>query len=697
LRIPNTAISPSRGAVVYTGSVKPRQSYPFLVLFLTCLTPPLAAQTLTPHDVANLRNVREVALSPDGQQIAYLLEVPRNPLQDENGPAWTELHLVRSTGESRPFVSGDVNVGFIRWRPDGNSVSFLAKRGKDEHRSLYSIPAAGGEARRLVAHGADITFYSWSPDGDRVAFLAAEAVDKKREEQRKKGFNAEIYEEELRPVKVWIANLAQDAAEPRALDLPGSASELHWSPNGDRLAVALAPTPLVDDHYMNRRVRLVDPETGSILLQIENPGKLGQVTWSPDGNRLAMISAADIHDPLEGRLMVASTSDGVLRDLLPGWEGHLRAFVWRDPQTIVYLADQGVTTGLEEIRADGSNRRVLLAPGPLCWSALSLSRDGERLALIADSPEHPFELFFFDQQAREARRLTDSNPWLENIRKAPQEVIEYSARDGLVLEGMLIRPLDEQPGQRYPLILVVHGGPEAHYRNGWLTGYSTPGQIAAAQGYAVFYPNYRGSTGRGVDFSKMGQGDPAGKEFDDLVDGVDHLINLGLVDRQKVGITGGSYGGYASAWGATYYSDRFAAAVMFVGISDKVAKLGTTDIPEEMFLVHELKWPWEDWAFMHQRSPLYYVERARTPILILTGKDDPRVHPSQSLMLYRYLKNLGRVPVRLVHYPGEGHGNRRAAARLDYTMRLMRWMDHYLKGPGGDPPGPDIEYQPPTS
>jgi dipeptidyl aminopeptidase/acylaminoacyl peptidase len=677
----------------YTGFVKPTKPYLFIVLLAIAIIAPVTAQSLTPHDVANLRNVREVAISPDGQDVAYVLEVPRNPLRDENGPAWTELHLVLATGESRPFISGDVNVGSIQWHPDGDSISFLAKRGRDEHRSLYSIPAAGGEARRLVAHGADITFYTWSPDGGRVAFLATDPADKKREEQRRKGFNAEIFEEELRPVRVWIAGIGEDAAEPRALDLPGSASELHWSPRGDRLALALAPTPLVDDHYMKRRVRLVDPEAGSILLRIENPGKLGQIGWSPDGNQLALISAADIHDPLEGRLMVASASNGALRDLLPGWEGHVRAFVWRDPQSLVYLADQGVATGVEEIRADGSDRRALPPPGELCWSALSLSKDGQRLALVSDTPQHPFELFFFDQRTGETRRLTDSNPWLREMRMAPQEVIEYSARDGLNIEGMLIRPLDEQPGQRYPLILVVHGGPEAHYRNGWLTGYSTPGQMAAAQGYAVFYPNYRGSTGRGVEFSKMGQADPAGKEFDDLVDGVDHLINLGLVDRQRVGITGGSYGGYASAWGATYYSERFAAAVMFVGISDKVSKLGTTDIPNEMFLVHELKWPWDDWATMHERSPLYYVEQARTPILILTGKDDPRVHPSQSLMLYRYLKNAGQVPVRLVYYPGEGHGNRRAAARLDYTLRLMRWMDHYLKGPGGDPPSHEIDHE----
>jgi dipeptidyl aminopeptidase/acylaminoacyl peptidase len=241
--------------------------------------------------------------------------------------------------------------------------------------------------------------------------------------------------------------------------------------------------------------------------------------------------------------------------------------------------------------------------------------------------------------------------------------------------------------------MAVHGGPESHVPDGWVTRYSYPGQVAAARGFAIFYPNYRGSTGRGVAFSKMGQADAAGKEFDDLVDGVDHLIALGLVDKNKVGITGGSYGGYASAWGATFYSDRFAASVMFVGISDNVSKLGTTDIPQEMYLVHHRKHLWEDWEYFIQRSPIRHIEKNRTPTLILHGKNDPRVHPSQSLELFRHLKTLNQAPVRLVLYRGEGHGNRKAAARLDYNLRMLRWMEHYLQGPGGDPPHLELNYQ----
>jgi dipeptidyl aminopeptidase/acylaminoacyl peptidase len=320
-------------------------------------------------------------------------------------------------------------------------------------------------------------------------------------------------------------------------------------------------------------------------------------------------------------------------------------------------------------------------------------QSGTAVAVVGHTSNHPPEVYLFETfEWEEPRRLTDSNPWLKDMKFAKQEVIKYKAKDGLELEGVLIRPLNEEKGKRYPLVLNVHGGPEAHYSNGWTTNYNALGQVAAAKGMAVFYPNYRGSTGYGVEFSMKGQKEAGGKEFDDLIDGVDHLIKMGLVDEKKVGITGGSYGGYATAWGATYYSHRFAAGVMFVGISDWISCAGTTDIPHEMNLVHHRKWLWDDWDYFKKASPINYLDKHKTPLLIMHGKADPRVNPGQSLELYRHLKVRNQAPVRLVLYPGEGHGNRRAASRLDYNLRALQWMEHYLKGPGGKMPAMELDY-----
>lgn len=672
-----------------------------LALALCFATIPLIARgaeedppsTFTPELIAQLRVVTQVAASPDGGQIAYVLAVPRDLKHEKDGPAWTELHLVDGDGRSRPYVSGEVNVSQVSWTPDGSGIAFLAKRGSDEHPSLYVIPVDGGEAQRVLTHEEAIASYSWSPEGDRVAFLASEPLPKEEKTLQDQGFTQRVFEEQWRPVRVLIATIGDDADDPKPLELDGSASELSWSPDGAHLAVALAPTPGVDDSFMKRKVHVVKAESGEVVQAFDNPGKLGTVRWSPEGARLALISAADLNDPSPGRVLVASIDNGELTELAPGHEGQFEDLTWLNETTLLALSSEGVQTTLRKLSVDDPSRSEVVVEGPVILNAIHHPHGSDTIALIGETPRHPAEVYRMARPDSEPKRVTHHNTVLDDLKFADQEVITYTARDGLELEGILIHPLDREEGTRSPMILYVHGGPEAHDRNGWLTSYAQPGQLAASRGFAVFYPNYRGSTGRGVEFSKLGQADAAGKEFDDLVDAIDHLDETGLVDSKKVGITGGSYGGYASAWGATYYSDRFAAAVMFVGISDKIAKSGTTDIPEEEYLVHARKRPWEDWNFFLERSPIHHVTKAKTPILILHGEEDPRVHPAQSLELYRYLKLVDQAPVRLVLYPGEGHGNRRAASRYDYNLRMIRWMEHYLKGAGGDPPPLQLEYE----
>ncbi len=646
---------------------------------------------MTPMDVARIRTVTSAAMAPDGKHIAYTVSVQRQLNDEENGPAWTELHVVDPAGNSRAFVTGKVNVSAVQFTPSGDGIAYVGKRGDDKFSSLYVVPLDGGESQRRLSHGASMRSVTFSHDGSHIAFIATEPVDPAMQNWKDKGFNQEIYEEDWQNPKVWIAK-ADGSTPPRALDLPGAVFSIAWSPTGRQIAVALAPTPLVDHSYMFKRVRVVDIDSSKVVEAIDNPGKLGAIAWSPDGARIAMVSGADLGDPKDGRLMVASVpGDGSLTDLMPDYDAHVSAFKWLNDDSIAFLAGEGTGSRVGFVNLE-KEVTTWVEGNETIFNGLSISADGSKVAMVGETSSHPGEVFMMEAGSP-PKRLTHTNPWLAEKRLARQEVVQWKAEDGLELEGILIYPLNYQEGRRYPMIMTVHGGPEAHIANGWLTRYSYAGQVGAARGFAVFYPNYRGSTGRGVAFSKMGQADAAGKEFDDLVDAIDHLVAAGIVDTNRVGITGGSYGGYASAWGATYYSERFAASVMFVGISDNVSKVGTTDIPEEMFLVHHLKRLWDDWDYFLQSSPIRHVQKNRTPTLILHGKADPRVHPSQSLELFRHLKTLGQAPVRLVFYPGEGHGNRRAAARFDYNLRLLRWMEHFLQDDGKQAPVHQLDYE----
>lgn len=681
--------------------LKTAKALQFLVA-LTCVASASAQDKIwTPRRVEAVRGVTAVDMSPDGAHVAYTLSVPRRAGVGDDGPAWSELHVLDTAdGRDRVFVGGHVNVGAFAWTVGGTEVAFLEKRAGDKQMALYTIALGGGEARKCIELGAAISAFSLAFDGQRVALVAPAVEDAQHKAAVEKGFKQKVYEEDTPSARLWIAQLSDQSAKPRMLDVEGHVHAVQWSPIDDRIAISVTPTPLVDDEYMRQRVRIVDANDGRLLAKIDNPGKMAAFAWSPNGAWIGLESAADIHDTAPGRLTIAPSTGGTPVDVLGAdYPGDVPSFGWTTSTALLFVANHGVEAAFEKVELEagrGGARKALIPTGTAIFSAVSLSRDGLQAALIASRADHAPEIYTLRHGDAAPVRRTDSNPWMREVRFGKQETVTHKARDGVELQGILIHPLDEQPGVRYPLILSVHGGPEAHESNGWLTNYSRPGQMAAAQGIAVFYPNYRGSTGRGVAFAKSSQGDAAGKEFDDLVDAVDALIAMGLVDKDKVGITGGSYGGYATAWCSTRFSERFAAGVMFVGISNKLSKVGSTDIPDEEFYVHTLKRPWEEWEYFLDRSPIKYADKSRTPLLIMGGMDDARVDPSQAKEMYRWLKMRGQAPVRLVQYPGEGHGNRKACARLDYSVRMLQWMRHYLVGPGGPPPAYDVEYGEPV-
>ncbi|MBU2892060.1 S9 family peptidase [Colwellia sp. D2M02] len=637
-------------------------------------------KVITAENLATIQSVGQVQVSPSGDEFAFIRSVPREIYVEKDGSNWGELHLVNDEGVERPFITGKVNVRSIQWSADGAFIYFLSKMNGDKFTSLYQIAANGGQAQKVLSlKDTSISSYTLSSDNKKVALLAKKAKDKSVKKLTDLGFKAEIYEEDLADQFLYVVDLAitEKSITPEALAIKHYVSDVHFSPNNKNLLVKTQPTALIDDKYMKSQWHIVDAATQTVNVSFATEGKLGAAEFSHDGKYIAIHGAEDKHDPATGRLFLADVKTGKVTDWLPNFAGHVSDFEWSNKRNELFLvANVGPQSVIAKIKPGKTSYKEVVKAGKLIAGRLSISDSDKTIALGANTAKHPNEVFML--RGKKASRLTNSNPWLNDVALAKQEIVTIKARDGVEIGGVLVYPLNHKEGQRYPLIMSVHGGPESHDKDGWITAYSRPGQLAAAQGYAVFHPNYRGSTGKGVAYSKLGQNDYAGKEFDDLVDLKNHLVNIGLVNEKKVGITGGSYGGYASAWGATKLTKHFAASVMFVGISNQLSKFGTTDISNEMHLVHARSYPWEKWQWYLERSPIYWVEQSETPLLIMHGKADPRVHPAQSMEMYRYMKVHGKT-VRLVYYPGEGHGNKRAAAKYDYSLRLMRWMDNYLK------------------
>lgn len=663
-------------------------------VLLVCTLLPAMAQdrVMTPQDVAKMQSVGTADMSPNGDRVAYTVSVPRKLFQEKDGSAWRELHLWDAERGSRVYIGGEVRIGSVSFSTDGQLVAYLAKRHDDKQTKLYVIPVDGGESRTLVEHETSIANYDWSDDARWVVFTAREKeADNPLADQ---GFDQEIFEEELPRNVVWLQDVNNRDAEPTLLEVPGHAVSANLSPDASRAAVVASPTSLIDQIYMDKTIYIMDTASGEQVSVIDPPGKFDSPHWSPDGTQLAFLAGADRNDPNAGRLYVVDVASGNVTKHFLEDEADITTVTWLDSQTIMYLWDEGVYTSLRTKNLKSGAVTVHLPNGGPAFRSISVSANGNKVALVGSTPRHPAEVFVWNKGAKSAEKVTDHNAWLGEIKMGKQEVVTYEARDGLELEGILIYPTDYQEGKKYPLVMTVHGGPEAHQSNGWLTSYSSLGQVAAGMDMAVFYPNYRASTGRGVKFSQLDHGRPAMEEFDDLVDAIPHLADtMGVVDKQKVGVTGGSYGGYATAWCATKHSEHFAAGVMFVGISNKISKSGTSDIPEELYQVHDRMEVWENWQMFLEQSPIYHVENAKTPLLIMHGKEDTRVPPSQSKELYRHMKRLDQTPVRLVYYPDEGHGNRRAASRYDYNLRALRWFSHYLQGAGGDPPPATVDYE----
>ena len=631
-----------------------------------------AAAQLTPEHVTRLESVTAVALSPDGRHVAYTLARPRAPEEDTAAGlrGYSELYVAETVGDHpNVIVQRPLSAGAPAWSPDGGRLGFLY-RGQ-----VYAVPVTGGEPQAITNSPTGVVAFHWSPDGQSIAYSArvAEAADVVT--RRRRGDDVDVASERNRPVRLWIQPATGGA--PRALTPENqTVRDFAWAPNGQSLAVQITETSDADADLMYRKLYIVPVGGGQTLIPTQ--GKLGPMAFSPDGARLAFLGATSFNDPLAQSLFVVESRGGTPRNITPDYQGSVMTVSWQDARTLRFVAVESTQTTLNTIPAAGGALTRVLGGGAEVFTNASFARDGNTFAAAASTARHPNEVFIGSTRNRQLRRLTQHNAWLNNVQLGTQETFEWTARDGWRMEGVLIRPVGAPQNARAPLAVLPHGGPEGISMDGWSTNSLYPAQVLAGQGYAVFMPNYRGSGGRGVAFSKGDHRDLGGREFDDVLDGISALHQRGIADSTRVGMSGTSYGGFFSAWAGTKHSQRFRLAMPFAGISNWTSFTGTTDIPVEMSAVHWDLWPYEHPMLMWERSPLAHVGNAGTPMIIGQGMADERVHPEQMIQLYQALKLKG-VPADLVLYPREPHGLLERQHQLDYMERIVEAFNKYVR------------------
>jgi dipeptidyl aminopeptidase/acylaminoacyl peptidase len=653
------------------------------VIVLTLVAAPAVrtqqASVVTPDLILTIAQVADAQISPDGSTVVYQLARMRRA-DEPPGGARNELWLVPATGGTprRLTQSEDRQP---RWSPDGRRIAFLGRRPDTAPTQIHLLDMSGGESRPLTTAPAAVSSFKWSPDGRAIAFTYTDPATEQERRDITQGRDWTVMDRNYKHTRLYRIDVASGRSE-IVTKADMTVYDYDWSPDGQQLVIGAAPTPTIDDSFMGVRLFIVPAAGGTPEPFVQTAGKLGFPRWSPDGRTIAWLGATTIDDPYAGSVFTAPvrrSASGPDRANLTGDAESTAVWLGWQPgtgSTLTFLAAERQDVKLHVLNTS-SNARQTLAAGLIPVGTPSFSANGARVALVAHSPTHPPEVFAGDV-ASTLRRLTTTNPQLANVQLGAQEVVTWKARDGWTIEGVLVKPVGFRSGVRYPLVVQPHGGPESADPNGWSGFYSRWGQMLAGTGIMTFYPNYRGSIGRGVAFSKADHKDLMGKEFEDMLDGIDHLIAQGLVDGNRVGIGGGSYGGYTSAWATTFASDRFKAAIPWMGISNWISMTGTSDIFLENSTVHWNLVMYQNYDKYWERSPLKYIDRAKTPTLIIHGAADPRVPPGQSLELYTALKWKG-VPVEYVTYPREGHGVAERAHQEDFMRRVLAFFEKRLK------------------
>ena len=613
------------------------------------------------EDIAAFKTITDAAVSPDGRMAVVAV---RSTILGENRTQ-TDLWAVPADGSSpaRQLTHDKAAESALRWSPDGKRLAFLADR--DGSRQVWALPVDGGEATRLTSHPQSVSAFDWSPDARQLAMVAPPA--KTEEEQRRERDKDDGYllGEQWRNHRVWIVTPGA-AAKPRELtDGALHVRSVAWSPRGDRVAVSVAPTAEADASE-DAKAQVIELASGRAK-DIPGAALAGQLTWSPDGRRLAFARAFDGRGISREDLFVwDAASSTPARNLSSAIDRDIEELFWtEDGRAIDVKVSDGATHSLLRVDVDGGGAQPARR---FPYSIGALARGGATQVFVR--ADRPAELYVGTGD-RDARQVTSINSAAAGLQLPSVEAVRWKGPIGEV-EGILYKPFAFDAKRRYPLFVNPHGGPRGHSSGDFdpVAAYWT------SLGYVVLKPNFRGSTGYGDAFTKANVEDWGAGPFADVMAGVDDLVARGVADPTRLFMFGWSYGGIMANWTATH-SNRFRAIVSGASVADGRLQYAISD---------SRRWRFDYFKgspFLEENYPLYvresavtWAKHARTPTLFVVGAEDRRCPLPQSLMMYRAFKDHG-VATDLLIYPREDHGFVEPRHIVDRAKRVVEWFKRH--------------------
>ena len=647
-----------------------------LVTLLGATRVATAQQQPTVRQWLSLRSVGAPIVSPDGSVIAYTV----TSTEWDANRYDTEIWVSRTGTDPVQLTSTDKESSTLpRWSPDSRWLGFIADRG--EGRQVYLIRPSGGEARRLTSIKGGVTDFEWAPDGATIALASVGPEGDDVVARRRTYGEFSIENADYRLTRLWLVSVDTGTASPQPRELKiGAARTLGgfaWSPDGRQIAYSHTPDPLLSSASLSD-IAVIDVATGAVRPLVTGPGADTGPVWSPDGTRILFSTAAGDTTSSFYRnqhLAVISASGGPITVLAQGFDEDPSSAVWLQ-DGIRFLAAQGTAQKLFALDpATGVTRALVTAPDVI--RSASFSRDGSVVAFTAENATTLPEIYRTTLDGGLPVRVTNMSAQVAGWSLGTREVTSWTSTDGARIEGVLYKPAGYVAGRKYPLMVVIHGGPTGVSRPTLSYGGTYPVEQFLAKGAVVLMPNYRGSAGYGEKFRSLNVRNLGVGDAWDVLSGVDALIGRGIVDSTRMSSMGWSQGGYISAF-LTTTSKRFKAISVGAGISDWMTYYVSTDI--HPFTRQYLKGtPWSDPAIYAKTSPITYITQASTPTLIQHGELDRRVPISNAYELYQGLLDVG-VPARLIVYKGFGHGITKPREQLAANWHNWQWFSKYIWG-----------------